>query len=96
MDRSVAARRNEPGQTGWFAHARCRNHPPALFFPSDSAGVEIARKICAACPVRAACLEYALTCHIEHGVWGGASERARQRLLRNRRTAFRERTRRQD
>jgi WhiB family transcriptional regulator, redox-sensing transcriptional regulator len=84
MDLAIAAMTNERGQTNWFSHARCRNQPPALFFPSDGAGVEIARKICAPCPVRAACLDYALTCHIKHGVWGGSSERARQRILRNR------------
>jgi WhiB family transcriptional regulator, redox-sensing transcriptional regulator len=87
MSRAMTARRNEPSQTGWFARARCRGHRPALFFPSDGAGVEAARKICAACPVRADCLDYALTCQIKHGVWGGASERARRRILRARRTA---------
>jgi WhiB family transcriptional regulator, redox-sensing transcriptional regulator len=87
MDRAMTATRNEPSQTGWLARARCRGHPPGLFFPSDAAGVETARKICAACPVRAACLEYALTSQIKHGVWGGASERARRRILRARRTA---------
>ncbi len=32
-----------------------------------------------------ACLEYALSERIEHGVWGGESERGRRRILRNRR-----------
>ncbi len=31
------------------------------------------------------CLEYALLNRIEHGVWGGASERERRRILRRRR-----------
>ena len=31
------------------------------------------------------CLEYALTYRIDHGVWGGASERERRRILRRRR-----------
>jgi WhiB family redox-sensing transcriptional regulator len=39
-------------------------------FPTDGAGVEIARWFCADCPVRARCLEYALTGRIEYGVWG--------------------------
>jgi WhiB family redox-sensing transcriptional regulator len=42
--------------------------------------VEMARRVCADCPVRDVCLEYALDHHIEHGVWGGASERARRRM----------------
>ena len=37
------------------------------------------------CPVRIECLEYALLHRIEHGVWGGASERERRRILRRRR-----------
>ncbi|MCZ7527449.1 MAG: WhiB family transcriptional regulator [Acidimicrobiia bacterium] len=67
--------------------ARCRDRSPADFFPSDGVGVELARRVCAECPVRAECLEYALTYRIDHGVWGGASERERRRILRSRRVA---------
>ena len=69
----------------WMADARCRDLPPAVFFPSDGAGVEVARRYCADCAVRMACLEYALEHHIDHGVWGGASERERHRIGRSRR-----------
>jgi WhiB family redox-sensing transcriptional regulator len=69
----------------WMANARCRDLPPAVFFPSDGAGVEVARRYCAECPVRMECLEYALQHHIDHGVWGGASERERRRIARSRR-----------
>jgi WhiB family redox-sensing transcriptional regulator len=31
------------------------------------------------------CLEYALENHVDHGVWGGKSERERRRLSRMRR-----------
>ena len=48
-------------------------------------GVLVAQRICAECPVAEACLEYALEHHIDHGVWGGASERERRRILRRRR-----------
>jgi WhiB family redox-sensing transcriptional regulator len=65
--------------------ARCREFDPASFFPSDGVGVERARRICAECPVRMECLEYALEYRIDHGVWGGASERERRRILRSRR-----------
>ncbi|MCL4312775.1 MAG: WhiB family transcriptional regulator [Actinobacteria bacterium] len=60
---------------------------PSTFFPSDGVGVEIARRICADCPVRSQCLEYALIYRIDHGVWGGTSERERRRILRRRRLA---------
>jgi WhiB family redox-sensing transcriptional regulator len=70
--------------TEWMGRARCRNHPPEVFFPDDGDGVETARRICEACPVNDACLDYALVNRIDHGVWGGTSERARRRMLRAR------------
>lgn len=73
--------------TTWMGRARCRELPPEIFFPTDGGGVEVARRVCAACAVREACLEYALGERIAHGVWGGSSERARQRILAARRLA---------
>ncbi len=71
--------------TEWMAEGNCRNEPPSTFFPTDGVGVEIARRICATCPVMSYCLEYALRNRIDHGVWGGASERERRRIARRRR-----------
>ncbi len=71
--------------TNWMAEGNCRTEPPSLFFPSDGVGVEVARKICATCPCKEPCLEYALANGIDHGVWGGASERERRRIARRRR-----------
>lgn len=71
--------------TAWMAEGNCRLHHPNTFFPSDGAGVERARRICATCPVIDTCLEYALEHRIEHGVWGGCSERERRRILKRRR-----------
>lgn len=71
--------------TEWMARGRCRDIPPSAFFPSDGVGVEVAKRICAECPVKSPCLEYALTNRIDHGVWGGTSERERRRILRQRR-----------
>ncbi len=72
----------ETTEAAWMAEGICRNHPPATFFPSDGVGVERARKICATCPAKEPCLEYALTNRIDHGVWGGTSERERRRILK--------------
>ena len=69
----------------WMARARCRGHAPQEFFPSDGVGVERAKKLCVQCPVKVECLEYALSYRIDHGVWGGCSERERRRILRRRR-----------
>ena len=71
----------------WMTLAACGEHPPNVFFPVDGVGVEIARKICATCPVQEPCLEYAVVNRIEHGVWGGTSERGRRRLYRARQLA---------
>jgi WhiB family redox-sensing transcriptional regulator len=70
----------------WMSEGRCRELPRGTFFPSDGVGVDVARKICAGCPVKSPCLEYALYYRIEHGVWGGASERERRRIIGRRRT----------
>jgi WhiB family redox-sensing transcriptional regulator len=72
-------------EADWMAQGNCRDEPPATFFPPDGVGVEVARRICATCPVMGSCLEYALRNRIDHGVWGGASERERRRILRRRR-----------
>ena len=69
----------------WMTRARCANTDPSHFFPSDGVGVELAKKTCAGCPVAEQCLEYALTRRVEHGVWGGCSERQRRRIRRQRR-----------
>jgi WhiB family transcriptional regulator, redox-sensing transcriptional regulator len=73
--------------TAWMAEGNCRNYAPNVFFPSDGVGVDRARKICNGCPVLDQCLEYALVERIEHGVWGGCSERERRRILKRRKSA---------
>lgn len=73
--------------SNWMAQGLCAEKPPSLFFPSDGVGVDVARKICAECPVKLTCLEYALDNRIDHGVWGGTSERERRRLIKARQVA---------
>jgi WhiB family redox-sensing transcriptional regulator len=68
-----------------MSRGACREQPPGQFFPSDGVGVDRARKVCAGCSVRPECLEYALEHRIDHGVWGGTSERERRRILKSRR-----------
>ena len=58
----------------------CRSKAPEVFFPSDGLGVEAAKKICETCNVKDLCLNHALDNRIDHGVWGGTSERQRRRL----------------
>jgi WhiB family redox-sensing transcriptional regulator len=70
----------------WRQHAACRGIEPDIFYPLDEDDDgEVAKQVCLACPVRQACLEHALTSRETEGVWGGASERERRRMLRHRR-----------
>ena len=62
----------------------CRRFDPDLWFADAPAELELAKSLCGDCPVRVECLEYALAHRVEYGVWGGASERERRRILRRR------------
>lgn len=76
-----------PEEYEWMLQSACRGAETREFFPSNGSGVEAAQRICRTCPVQMECLEYALLHRIEQGVWGGASERERRRILRSRRRA---------
>jgi WhiB family redox-sensing transcriptional regulator len=70
---------------GWLNESACRGLDPAIFYPLTDDEAEEAKAVCAVCPVQEACLEHAIG-HREHnGVWGGATERERQRIIRRRR-----------
>ena len=58
-----------------------------MFFPDedDEATEALAISVCAGCDVRIACLEHALASREKQGVWGGATERERRRIVRQRR-----------
>jgi WhiB family transcriptional regulator, redox-sensing transcriptional regulator len=71
----------------WMLYRACRDHAPGSFFPTNGAGVIHAKRTCSSCPVRAECLRYALELRIDHGVWGGCSERERRRILQRLRLA---------
>jgi WhiB family redox-sensing transcriptional regulator len=73
----------------WRAEAACRGADVSVFFPATDEDAEPARAICASCPVRAACLEFALATRQENGVWGGLTEIERRRLRRRRQAAAR-------
>lgn len=64
----------------WFKQARCVDVPTEVFFPGQGDSTAPARAICAKCPVRHPCLEYALSERIKHGIFGGLSERERRKI----------------
>ena len=67
----------------WRELAACRGADLEVFFPGRGESAGPARQVCAACPVRQPCLDYAITNRITHGIWGGLTERER-RALRSR------------
>jgi len=81
LGRSTVARLDElPEPPDWVGDALCAQIAPEVFFPDEGGSTREAKKICAACPVRAQCLEYALTNGERFGIWGGLSERERRKL----------------
>lgn len=69
----------------WAKHGLCVNaDDPDVFYPPDGSRGTKARRICARCPVRAECLEYALDADEEFGIWGGLDPRERRNLKRKR------------
>jgi WhiB family transcriptional regulator, redox-sensing transcriptional regulator len=76
----------------WRHSAACRDQDPELFFPVSEIGLgarqaERAKAVCARCPVRARCLEYALDNGLDHGIYGGTTESERRTLRRTARKA---------
>ncbi|MFE6228930.1 WhiB family transcriptional regulator [Cellulosimicrobium sp. NPDC057862] len=78
----------------WAPSSACRRadvDPELFFHPEGETGrarrtrESDAKKVCADCPVRALCLDYALERREQYGVWGGTGEEERAALLRVRR-----------
>ncbi len=69
---------------GWRESAACSGADLEVFFPDegDEATTAAAKEICEACPVREACLQYALATNQTEGVWGGLDMSERRRLRR--------------
>jgi WhiB family transcriptional regulator, redox-sensing transcriptional regulator len=69
----------------WRQRAACRGVDPDIFYPVSEDDADEAKNICHECTVRETCLEFALANRERDGVWGGATERERRRMLRQRR-----------
>lgn len=68
----------------WYDLAACRDEPHDLFFPNvgDGKTAAVAKSICATCPVAAECLAYAQDIKATGGIWGGTTDKERQKLRR--------------
>jgi len=71
----------------WRATGACRYEDVNLFFPAGVTGpaehqIKQAKSICARCPVKDACLSFAIETNQEYGIWGGTTEDERRVLRR--------------
>jgi WhiB family transcriptional regulator, redox-sensing transcriptional regulator len=93
MTRRTTAELNALSLPGpWAERALCAQADPDAWYPEHRAQAVVAKRICAACPVRAQCLEYALSGAdtwrgITTGIWGGTTPRERSRLRQTRKAA---------
>lgn len=67
---------------GWKLYAACYGQDPDIWYPERGQDVRPAKKVCAVCPARMACLSYALRNGERLGIWGGLTERERRRMRR--------------
>lgn len=82
----------------WRAASACLRSDPDLFFPISSTGRAIvqiakAKAVCAGCPVRRQCLEFARAHEPLYGIWGGTTLEERERVRRREQRAARTRVR---
>ncbi|MFI2911154.1 WhiB family transcriptional regulator [Streptomyces sp. PDY-4] len=73
-----------PNALSWAARAACQGQDLTLFFSDADAKIRAAKKICAACPVRTACLDEALraeTTSTGAGIFGGLTSDERTELV---------------
>lgn len=76
----------------WQEEAACLGEDTGLFFPGgttptnkvNSLEREIVGQFCIPCPVKGACLEYAMRGNERWGVWGGMTSLERKSLRRAR------------
>ena len=62
----------------------CPQIDAETFYPEKGQATAAAKRICKLCAIAPQCLEYALAMDERHGIWGGASERERRMIKRDR------------
>lgn len=81
----IVARKHPPAKP----MPACRLHDPEIWFPVGEVGqgaimqAELAKAICHGCPLKDACLDWALRTGVPYGIWGGKTERERRAIQRH-------------
>ncbi len=79
------ARSEAAGDWSWFAACAGSSATPDDFIPRPTV---LAKQMCAGCPVRTDCLEYALSVPWLVGYWGGTTAGRRDKMRRQRRLSL--------
>jgi WhiB family redox-sensing transcriptional regulator len=66
----------------WQERSACKETDPEAFFPEKGGSTREAKRVCARCEVKDDCLAWALKKKEKFGIWGGLSERERNKLKR--------------
>ncbi len=69
----------------WRSRGSCRGVDPAIMFPVTAFDEMIGKRVCANCPSKSPCLQYALNNNEKDGIWGETTESERNRIQRQRR-----------
>jgi len=69
--RRQAAATAERNAKGWEDDAACKGMSARLFFAERGSNLTEAKKVCAGCPVREECFDYAIAAREQFGCWGG-------------------------
>lgn len=69
----------------------CRNEDPEIWFPVGTGPMAVetewlAQALCDGCPIKAACLQYALETGQRYGIWGGINMETQGTTLARRST----------
>jgi WhiB family redox-sensing transcriptional regulator len=76
----------EWGNGEWRKQAACANSDTEKFFPTKGKEartqhvISSARLVCARCPVRSECLEFAVKNSVMYGIWGGLTREERKKV----------------
>ena len=81
----VSIHQINPDVSKWWNLGACRGLDSSIFYPDDEAEANAAKSVCDSCAVKSECLDHALDSREKAGVWGGATERDRRRIMRQRR-----------
>lgn len=79
-------RQRDSSEQAWRRQGLCWGMDPDLWYPARGVNGDAAIAVCRTCPVRAECLEWALTNgETEFGIWGGVPAIQRRRIRAARR-----------